>query len=79
MKKPGLKEITGRIILVQEERFRMVDDSGRGYLFDLSHSSRTRSEDLVNWKNRNTQVFVEFEGTPNFSSGIAHRIEPLMR
>lgn len=65
------KELVGRIILVQEERFRMVDDKGRSYLFDLSHNSSIKDRDLTDWSRERTRLVVEYEGEPELETGIA--------
>jgi hypothetical protein len=69
------KEITGRIILVQEERFRMVDSRGRSFLFDLSHRAPVTNEDLISWSKAKTWLVVEYEGEPEMESGIAHSVK----
>lgn len=65
------KEVVGRVILVQEERFRMVDEKGKSYLFDLSHNSSIRDKDLTDWSRTKTWLVVEYEGEPELESGIA--------
>ncbi len=66
------KSIEGRIILVQEERFRMVDSDGRSFLFDLSHSAPATSEDLKRWSRAKAWLRVEYEGEPEMESGVVH-------
>ncbi len=68
------KKITGRIITVQEERFRMLDDVGRSYLLDLSHRAAVTSDELREWNNAKTRLVVEYEGEPETDSGIAHSV-----
>jgi len=70
------KEVTGRIILVQEDRFRMVEKTGKGYLFTLSHKARASQADLRRFHDANVKVRVLYEGEPNLATGIAHGIEP---
>jgi len=70
------KSKKGHIILVQEDRFRMVDDLGRGYLFTLSHKARTGEKDLRDWHNSNMNVIVRYSGDPNLATGVAHEVEP---
>ncbi len=71
------RKLKGRIIVVQEDRFRIVEDSGRGYLFTLSHKAGINQEDLERFRDAGTRVDVEYEGEPNLASGIAHTVEPL--
>ncbi len=56
------RNVAGRIILVQEDRFRMVDDTGAGYLFSLFRKTRTTAADLERWHRQNVQVLVEYAG-----------------
>jgi hypothetical protein len=71
------KKLIGRIILVQENRFRLVGDSGKGYLLMLSHKTTAAQKDLERWRDAGIQVVAEYEGDPSLASGIAHRVEPL--
>ncbi|MEN6616435.1 MAG: hypothetical protein ABFD12_07745 [Syntrophorhabdus sp.] len=71
------KEIVGRVIYVQEERFRMVDQKGRSFLFDLAHNAAVSDEDLVNWERLRTWVAVKYEGEPELESGIARSAKPV--
>jgi hypothetical protein len=68
------KKLTGRVVLVQEERFRVVDDRGRSYLFDLSHDAPATNRDLLEWSRAKTWLVVEYEGEPDIDSGIAHSV-----
>lgn len=69
------KKIKGRIILFQEERFRIVDDQEKSFLFDLSHKVPVTSEDLSNWIKAKTPITVSFEGEAETGSGVAHSIK----
>ncbi len=71
-----LKRLAGRIVLVQEDRFRMVGTTGKGYLFTLSHKARTSSEDLRRWRRANLNVVVHYDGEPNLDSGVIYRVKP---
>ncbi len=71
------RHLTGRIILVQEDRFRIVDGTGRGYLLGISYKAGLGQEDLERFHEADAQVRVEYTGEPNLASGIAHNIEPL--
>ncbi len=71
------RQLSGRIILVQEDRFRMVANSGEGYLFTLSHKSGIDQEDLERFRDADAEVLIEYEGEPNLASGVAHLVQPL--
>ena len=65
------RRLQGRIILVQEDRFRLLDDSGRGCLFTLSHKSGIDQWDLERLRDADARVEIEFDGEPNLDSGVA--------
>jgi len=71
------QKMAGRIIIVQEERFRLLNNTGQGFLFSLSHAARITQQDLQRWHAADTPVTVHYQGEPNLASGIAHEIEPL--
>ncbi len=71
------RQLRGRIILVQEDRFRMVANSGGGYLFTLSLKSGIDQQDLERFRDADAEVLLEYEGEPNLASGVAHSVEPL--
>lgn len=68
------KSVMGRILVVQEMRFRLVSEDGRGYLFTLAHNANVDSGDLRRYQQSNLHVIVEYEGEPNLESGIARRV-----
>jgi hypothetical protein len=70
------KKITGRILLVQEDRFRVVAADGRGYLLTLSHSARISMADLRRHQQAGTRIRLEYEGSPNLVDGMAYTMEP---
>ncbi len=70
------RSVTGVIAVVQEERFRLVTDSGQAYLLTLHNNLRTSAEDLCRWHKQGTRVIVEYEGEPNLTSGVACAIRP---
>lgn len=76
MKATG-KQIRGRIVIIQEDRFRLVDTTGRGYLFSLPHSTDTSPADLQRWHDAGVGVMVAYTGEPGFSTGIARQVDPL--
>ena len=68
------KRLKGHIVLVQEERFRVVDELGRSYLFDLSHKSSVGNEGLLQLAESKADVLVEYEGEPELETGVARSI-----
>ena len=71
------KSVRGRIITVQEDRFRIKDMGGRNYLLTLAHDASAGIEDLENWRIQDTEVQVWFDGFPNLESGTARRVSPV--
>ncbi|MFP5213337.1 MAG: hypothetical protein ACLGPL_08160 [Acidobacteriota bacterium] len=71
------KILKGYIVLVQEDRFRIVDDTGRGYLLTLSVHAGASQTDLEHWSLSGERLIVEYEGEPNLESGIAREVRPL--
>lgn len=66
--------IAGRIIVVQEMRFRLVTDDGRGFLFTLSKRANVGPTELQRWRAHDTTVRVTYEGQPGLDSGVARRV-----
>ena len=65
---------TGHIMLVQEGRFRLWTDEGRGLLLTLAHNANAGIEDLLRFRRDGTRVEVHYTGTPNLAQATAHRI-----
>ncbi len=65
--------IVGVIIATQEERFRIVSDTGKGFLLSLgSHTHLPASlNELVHSAAR---VLVTYEGASNLASGVVTKI-----
>ncbi len=80
MKRPnGKRTVEGRILLIQEERFRILGDRGQSYLFTLGRRASPDITQLGDWQKGNVPVQVEYEGEPNLDSGVALGIRPLVR
>ena len=75
MRRPR-QEVTGTIILVSEDRFRLVDDLGRGYLFTLSHKAAARPHQLTAWADAARKVQVIYRGEPDMGA-LAEEVRPL--
>lgn len=67
--------VQGRIIAVQEMRFRLLTVDGRGFLLTLSHRAHADTSDLHRWHQDNNVVQVTYSGEPGLDSGIARAIE----
>ena len=65
----------GYITVVQEQRFRLVTDDGRGLLLTLARNARVDGHTLQELHNSRTHVRVEYEGEPNMASGVALAIK----
>lgn len=61
-------EVVGVVTLVQEDRFRIQDDRGRGYLFTLWHASGVSPGLLHGWSGRGARVAVEYRGAPDLGA-----------
>ena len=70
------RQLTGTIIVVSEDRFRLVDDLGRGYLFILSHKAHARPDELTAWADAGAKVQVIYRGEPDLGA-LAERVTPL--
>jgi hypothetical protein len=67
--------LTGYITVVQEERFRIVTDDGRGFLLTLARGADSSAAELEQLRNAHVRVRVSASGNPNTASGLAHDIE----
>ena len=72
-----VKTAHGYIIVVQEDRFRLMTDSGQGFLLTLAHDARTSAADLCRIQGTHAHVAITYTGEPNLASGIAHAIRAL--
>lgn len=59
---------SGWITLVQETRFRLVDEKGRGYLFTLGWEAGVSARDLAMWSREGVQVRVGYQGAPDLGA-----------
>jgi hypothetical protein len=70
---PTSGRVEGRITIVQEDRFRLEDPEGRGYLFTLGRKAGVSMRDLKNWREGCVPISVEYEGAPDMGA-VACRI-----
>jgi hypothetical protein len=66
--------VTGRILAVQEERLRIVTDTGQCLLLTLLKNARLPAG-LAELQRTQAQVRVEYRGEPNLASGVVWRIQ----
>jgi hypothetical protein len=60
--------ITGVITIAQEDRIRVVDAAGRGYLFVLGKGVRRSLPELWRLARERRTVTVRYEGTPDLGA-----------
>ena len=60
--------VRGVITIIQEHRFRLEDELGRGYLFTLGWEAGTSIEDLAVWSDQQIPVTVEYQGPPDLGA-----------
>ena len=65
---PDHGHLRGVITLVQEDRFRLEDDLGRGYLFTLGRGNGVGLDTLHTWCDRRSTVEVEYQGAPDLGA-----------
>jgi hypothetical protein len=73
----SVQEATGRIEMIQEQRFRLVTRTGQALLLTLAHDASLDAADLERLHRAGTCVVVRYSGTPNEASGSAHAIAAL--
>ncbi len=72
---PHAGEVAGWITIVQEDRFRLMDDEGHGYLF-VTRKRAASHEDLERWRDRRTPLAVRYYGVPDLGA-VARKVEPV--
>lgn len=66
---------TGTVLLVQETRFRLLTEDGRGHVFLLAHDAPLEPQDLPQLTHR--RVRVDYDGSGTLIAGIARDIHLL--
>ncbi len=66
--------VAGRIIVIQEMRFRIVTHDGRGYLFTLAKNANVDTTELRRLHARDTAVRVTYVGQPGLDTCVARRV-----
>lgn len=70
-----MKIVSGIIRLVQEHRFRLIDENGRDRLFILSHRAPVEWSDLVAMQQAEHAVTVAFREIDNMVAAEAHDVQ----
>ncbi len=70
------QHVKGRILVIQEERFRLLAERGQSLLFTLAHNASPDISEIERWRDADIPVVVEFEGEPNLESGVARSVRP---
>jgi hypothetical protein len=69
----------GRVSLVQESRFQLVEDDGRSTLFVLSHAAAIEPQDLPALQRDSSRIAVRCDAAPGKVAQVAHAIRILDR
>lgn len=70
---PTHGQLRGIVTVVQEDRFRVEDEVGRGYLLTLGRHAGASLRDLHRWSGDHTPVEIEYDGAPDLGA-VAVRI-----
>jgi hypothetical protein len=70
---PLAGEVDGIITIVQEDRFRLEDAQGHGFLFILGRRAGASMEDLHRWSDGRDPTVVRYEGPPDLGA-VAVRV-----
>ena len=70
-----MPSVTGTVLLVQESRFRLLTDDGRGLTFLLAYDAPMEPQDLPPLTDR--RVRVDYEQAPKLVAGIARDLAVL--
>jgi hypothetical protein len=71
--------ITGRILALQEQRFRLATDDGQVVLLTLAAEARADAATLADWQRRGTHLEVQVSGEPNVAGGVARLVQQVGR
>ncbi len=69
--------VTGRVVVVQESRFRLITDGGQAKLFLLAPDAPLEPEDLPPLQHQQTKVRVTYDDAPGLVAGLARQMEPV--
>ncbi|HEX3235858.1 MAG TPA: hypothetical protein VHR41_16795 [Gemmatimonadales bacterium] len=69
-------EVRGKLTIAQDDRIRLIDREGRGYLF-VVRRGRASLRELERWRDQGTQLRVRYRGVPD-AGATADLIEPIV-
>ncbi len=72
----GAKTARGKIVLVQEQNFRLATDDGRVLQLTLGVHAWPLPERLARFRDAGTAVAVEYDGEPGTTTATARLIRP---
>jgi hypothetical protein len=67
--------VEGRIIAVQEQRFRLLTDGGQTYLLTLARGAPLDAQELSELRRAAARVVVDYSGEPNLAGGVARSVQ----
>jgi hypothetical protein len=70
---PLAGEIRGVVTVVLEDRFRVVDAHGRGFLFTLGRKCGVSMKELYLWNRGRVPIAVVYHGPPDLGA-VAQRV-----
>lgn len=70
-------KVSGRVTVVQEQRFHLIMDDGRGLLLTLSARAPVSTDDLQRFRQAQERIRVEYSGDPGLASAVAHSVCPV--
>lgn len=74
---PPRGEVVGEITIVQEDRIRVMENTGRGYLFVVKKRAASL-RDLERWRDERLPVRVRYVGLPD-AGALAEEIAVVER
>ena len=74
-----LRNTAGRLVAVQEQRFRLRTDDGQVVLLTLARDARLDGAKLAELYRRRARVAVAYSGQPNLTGGVAHAVREAVR
>jgi len=69
-----METATGRITVVQDDRFLLTTDAGQGFLLTLGRNASNDAGDLREFLASGARVTVEYDGRPSLASAVAHKV-----
>ncbi|HYU17317.1 MAG TPA: hypothetical protein VEQ11_01325, partial [Chloroflexota bacterium] len=70
----AMKTASGRITMVQEQRFRLTTDGGQSFLLTVAHDASLDGAELCRLRDGGARVIVDYDGEPGWASGVAHSV-----